>query len=87
MALDVYYRIYMSKELGNKLTILTLQSFDESSINQDRIIKDRETGEKLWFRNQHEAIQWLNENIKRQFIDPDYLASGPSINDYYIEDD
>jgi superfamily I DNA and RNA helicase len=71
---EVYYKIYKSESLNGKLTILTMQDFDECDYLEKRFLKDKE-GNILRFDNEKEAIQWLLDNIKEELIDPEYLKS------------
>lgn len=68
----VYYRIYKSKRLNNKLTVVCMQWFDEYDYEIERFFKSK-NGEILKFYDESEAIKWLLENIKEELIDPKYL--------------
>ena len=69
---EVYYKIYKSKQLNNKLTIVCLQDFDELDYESKRFLKDKE-GKILKFYDENKAIRWLLKNIKECLIDPEYL--------------
>lgn len=69
---DVYYKIYMSERLDWKLTIVCMQHFDEDDYYKERFFTD-EKGWVLIFETEKEAQTWLNENVKPEKIDPEYL--------------
>ena len=48
-----------------------MQWFDEYDYDQDRFFPN-DKGEPLKFYSEDEAIEWLNENIKPELIDPQY---------------
>jgi hypothetical protein len=80
---EVYYKIYKSELLGNRLTVVCMQDFDEIDYNKDRFFKDKEENI-LKFYEESEAIQWLLDNIKKELIDSEYLQSKVLDNsDYY----
>jgi len=72
---DVYYRIYQFESIGWKLTVVAVQYFDEKDYHEDRFMTD-DNGDKLRFELEEDAIKWLNDNIKTEMIDPEYLLSG-----------
>ncbi|AXH71217.1 hypothetical protein BSP36_172 [Bacillus phage BSP36] len=71
---DLYYKIIggCTREDGNEyVTVVTMQWFDEYDYNQDRFFRD-EDGDTLMFYEEDEAIQWLFDNVKEEYIDPEY---------------
>lgn len=69
---EIYYRIYRSSRIKNKLTVVTMQWFDEPDYVNERFFKDKD-GNILKFDDEDEAIDWLIKNIKKEKIDPEYL--------------
>jgi len=69
---EIYYKIYKSDVLGNRLTVVCMQDFDEIDYEHDKFFKDKE-GNILKFDTESEAVQWLLDNIKEELIDPEYL--------------
>jgi hypothetical protein len=69
---EIYYKIYRSSRIKNKLTVVTMQWFDESDYVDERFFRDK-NGDILKFDDEDEAIDWLIKNIKKEKIDPEYL--------------
>lgn len=67
---DVYYRIYLSSK-DDKFHVVCMQYFDEYNYDEDKFMTD-EYGERLMFDTEDEAIQWMNENMKPEFIVDEY---------------
>lgn len=81
---DVYYRLYQYERLDWKLTVVCMQYFDEGDYHEDRFMTD-EDGERLRFDSEEDAIKWLNENVKPEMIDPEYLLSGGFKREEYLK--
>jgi len=67
---EVYYKIYYYEPEDN-VTVVCMQYFDEHDYIQENFFKDK-NGEVLKFEWEHEAIQWLNDNVIEDKIDPEY---------------
>lgn len=82
----VYYKIFKSPGINNKLTVVTMQWFDEHDYEQKRFFKDKK-GNQLEFEKKETAIQWLLDNIKEELIDEEYLKHKiMKDEDYYKEE-
>lgn len=81
---DVYYRLYQSERQEWKLTVVCMQDFDEGDYYEDRFMTD-EAGDRLKFDQEEDAIKWLNENVKTEMIDPEYLLSGGLKREDYLK--
>ena len=71
---DLYYKIlggYIREDGNEYVTVVTMQWFDEYDYDQDRFFRD-EDGDTLMFYEEDEAIQWLFDNVKEEYIDPEY---------------
>ncbi|TPG68587.1 hypothetical protein EEL31_08695 [Brevibacillus laterosporus] len=55
-----------------KLTVVCMQWFDEYDYHEDRFMTD-EDGKRLKFHTKERAEEWLNNNVKPDMIDPQYL--------------
>jgi len=74
MSDEVYYKIYyLDRE--DHVTVVCMQDFDEYDYIQEHFFKD-ENGEILKFEWEHEAIQWLIDNVKEDKVDPEYKQYG-----------
>jgi hypothetical protein len=82
---DVYYKIYKTPRLDDKLTIICMQWFDEYDYDQSRFFNDKD-GNLLKFYSEEEAITWLNENIKVELIDPEYVRNGKYDDSFYFKE-
>ena len=71
---DVYYKIYYL-ERKDYVTVVTMQWFDEGDYTEDHFFKD-DQGKILKFDYEHEAIQWLKDNIAEDKLDPEYKHVG-----------
>ena len=67
---EVYYKIYYY-EPEDHVTVVCMQWFDESDYHENHFFKDK-NGEVLKFDNEEDAIQWINNNVKEDKIDPEY---------------
>lgn len=65
-----YFKIYLNREW--KATIACLQSFDEVDYDQNRFYKN-EKKECIAFYKEENAIAFLNDKFKQEYIDPLYL--------------
>jgi len=70
----VYYKIYYNIR-EDYVTVVTMQWFDEDDYNNAHFFKD-EDGVILKFDNEDTAIQWLNDNVKEDKINPEYRKKG-----------
>lgn len=68
----VYYRIMYWGKI-EKLTIVTMQSFDEYDYDQNKFLRDKDNDAMRW-NDEQEAIRFLNENFKPEYIDPEYIT-------------
>jgi hypothetical protein len=78
---DVYYKIYQSDRLNGMLTVVCMQWFDEYDYDKDKFFTD-EDGYVLEFDSEQEAEEWLNENIKKEMIDPEHRKAKFNREDY-----
>jgi hypothetical protein len=69
---NIYYKLYKSKRNNNKISVVTMQWFDEYDYDENLFLKDKD-GEHLSFDNYDDAVQWVNNNIKPELIDEDIL--------------
>lgn len=83
MGSDIYYKIYASPRFSGLLTIVCMQWFDEYDYDEDRFFTD-EDGHVLEFSAEEEAINWLNENIRVEMIDPEYRRTEVN-RSYYLK--
>ena len=67
----VYYRIYLNRH--DKLVVVCMQEFDEYDYHQDRFFVG-EDGTPMRFEEESEALKFLNDNFKREFIDEDCVT-------------
>jgi aconitase A len=67
---EVYYKVYYW-DSENCVTVVCMQWFDEGDYHEEHFFKDNE-GNVLRFGHEDEAIQWLNDNITEDKIDPRY---------------
>lgn len=81
---DVYYRLYQSERQKWKLTVVCMQDFDESDYYEDRFMSD-EDGDRLRFDYKEDAIKWLNDNVKAEMIDSEYLLAGGLKREDYLK--
>lgn len=70
MSSDPYYRLYISQM--NKVTVVCMQDFDEDDYILHKFIKDK-NGDRYRFDTEEEAIATLNQVVKPECIDPEYL--------------
>ncbi|SOK58435.1 hypothetical protein [Yersinia phage fHe-Yen9-04] len=82
---DVYYRIIRMSDDPQLLTIVTMQDFDEVDYDHNRFLCAKGTNERLYFSTEEKAIKFLNENIKFENIDPDYLNKHQRLNDIFYK--
>jgi hypothetical protein len=79
---DVYYRIMFWDKI-ERLTVVTMQWFDEHDYNENKFLRDEDNNVMRW-NNEVEAIQFLNENFKPEYIDIDYVT--PNNKEFIKED-
>ncbi|AHJ87450.1 hypothetical protein Bp8pC_019 [Bacillus phage Bp8p-C] len=81
---DYYYKIRKNHE--DKLEVREFSSEDdEDRFDWNDFFAD-EDGFHLKFNSYTEAVEWLDENVKREFIDPDDLKSKVDWTKYLKED-
>jgi hypothetical protein len=68
----VYYRILYWAKVG-KMTIATMQYFDEYDYHDNHFLRD-DRGEKMRWDNEAEALRYLNDHFKPECIDPDCIT-------------
>lgn len=67
----VYYRLLWMED-KQKVTVVGLQHFDEYGVSKERYLTDSE--DRLHrFDTEDEAIAFINANIKKKYIDSEYL--------------
>ena len=71
---EVYYKIYYN-ENKDYVTVVCMQWFDEGDYYEEHFFKDG-NGESLKFYDEYEAIQWLNNNVLDDKINPEYKNKG-----------
>lgn len=67
-----YYRIYL-QEYTKNLTIVSSRDLDNYGFDENKLWVDKHTGIPVTFKSLIDAKKWLNENIKQDKIDPNYL--------------
>ena len=83
---DLYYRIIRIGEDDNILTVVCMQDHDEMDYDHSRFLCAKGTDERLYFSTEEKAIKFLNENIKPENIDPEYLVKTQDYNDSFYKD-
>lgn len=68
---EVYYRIYLGR--NEKLAVVCMQHFDEPDYHAERFYRG-EDGHAMRWEDEGEALKYLNENFKAEFIDPEFLS-------------
>jgi hypothetical protein len=64
---EIYYRIYVPARIPELATIVTMQHFDERDYTQSRFLINQR------FEYEWEAVDWLNENVRQDKIDPEFM--------------
>lgn len=82
---DVYYRIIRSSNDETLLTIVCMQWFDECDYDESRFLCAKGTKDRLSFNSEEEAIEFLNDNIKLENIDPEYRVRTQKSNDNFYK--
>lgn len=82
---DVYYRIIRSNKDDTLLTVVEMQWFDESDYDESRFLCVKGTQDRLSFGSEQEAIEFLNDNIKLENIDPEYRMRTQKSNDNFYK--
>lgn len=67
----VYWKILMTR--NNKIGIACMQSFDEYEYDQKRFLLG-EDGMVVKFDSEEDAISYLNDNFKPEFIEDEYVT-------------
>ena len=81
---DLYYRIIRTGYDEKILTVVTMQDHDEMDYDHRRFLCKKGTDERLYFSTEEDAIKFLNDNIKPEHIDPEYLNQ--RFNDSFYKD-
>ncbi|AFC21613.1 hypothetical protein GAP32_163 [Cronobacter phage vB_CsaM_GAP32] len=82
---DVYYRIIRTREDDNILTVVCMQWFDEDAYDVNRFLCAKGTDDRLIFSTVEKAVKFLNDNIKQEFIDPEYRCMTQENNDSFYK--
>ena len=83
---DVYYRIIRTSDDEKLLTVVTMQDHDEMDYDHRRFLTEKGTDTRLYFDAKEDAIKFLNDNIKPEHIDPEYLVQTQKYNDSFYKD-
>lgn len=83
---DVYYRLIRTGDNEDIITVCCMQDFDEYDYDRSRFLCAKGTDERLIFSTEEKAIKFLNDNIKPENIDPEYLVKTQSYNDNFYKD-
>lgn len=81
----LYYRIIRTSEDDSVLTIVQMQWHDEIDYDESRFLREKGTRNRLSFSTEEEAIEFLNENIKQECIDPEYIRMTQENNDSFYK--
>ena len=65
-----YYRLFWWED-EKLITVVEMQHHDEYGADPERYLTDAD-GERYVFKTKDEAIEFLNKNIKKRYIDPEY---------------
>lgn len=68
---EVYYCLYLSRQLEDKITIICVQDFDIYDYSETKFVKNSK-GETHCFDDENNAITFLNKHYKQVDIDPEY---------------
>jgi len=71
MSYESCYKIYYN-EKEDYVTVVFVKSYYDDSYNENYFFKDDE-GDILKFEWEHEAIEWLRDNVLDDKIDPKYI--------------
>lgn len=82
---DLYYRIIRTIDDESLLTIAEMQWHDESDYSEHRFLCAKGTKDRLSFKTEEEAIEFLNENIKLEHIVPEYRNRTQKSNDNFYK--
>lgn len=72
---EIYFKLLKitTESQKNLITVIELQQFDEYDYDENAWVRDdKREGDELKFDNEEDAINWLFDNIKEKFIDPEY---------------
>ncbi len=83
---DLYYRI-LRRQDSDLLTIVAMQSHDEWDYDESRFLCAKGTDSPLLFSTEKDAIKFLNDNIKHEYIEPEFLIRTQQSNDKYYKDE
>ena len=82
---ELYYRIIRTSDDDKILTVVCMQWFDENDYDVSRFLCAKGTDERLMFSTEQKAIKFLNDNIKQEFIDPEYRRMTQENNDSFYK--
>lgn len=80
-----YYRIICMNNDSSLLTIVEMQWHDEDDYDEHRFLCTKGTKDRLSFSTEMQAIDYLNENIKVENIDPEYRVRTQQHNDNFYK--
>ena len=82
---NLYYRIIRSSEDESLLTVVQMQWHDECDYDDHRFLCVKGTKDRLSFKTEKEAIEFLNEHIKLENIVPEYRNRTQKSNDNFYK--
>lgn len=82
----LYYCIIRTVDNDKLLTVVTMQYHDEIDYDYKRFLFHKGTSDRVQFDSEEEAIKFLNDNIKPEHIDPEYLVQTQKYNDAFYKD-
>lgn len=80
-----YYRIICMNNDSSLLTIVEMQWHDEDDYDEHRFLCAKGTKDRLSFSTEKQAIEFLNDNIKLENIDPEYRVYTQKHNDNFYK--
>lgn len=81
---EVYYRIIRTSD-DTLLTVVCMQWFDEHDYDEDRFLCVKGTRNRLSFKSEKDAIDFMNDNIKLENIHPEYRKQTQKFNDSFYK--
>lgn len=79
---DVYYKVYVDSD--DLITVVCMQHFDEDAYDQNRFYTNG-LGESVKFECKSDAIDFINEKFKPEYIDPQYSNNYPGSSQFWKE--
>lgn len=83
----LYYCIIRTADDEKLLTVVTMQPHDEYDYDYNRFLFHKGTSDRVQFLSEEKAIKFLNDNIKPEHIDPEYLVQTQKYNDSFYKDE